>query len=88
MFCTEETVLSEKMREIKIRPEPISNVSCYNENVWESKIISLEGVVKAAILAFIAIATLIANLTFVLVLRSNKYHRHVHVQVIHNSNVS
>ena len=82
MFCTEETVLSAKMREIKIRPVPISNVSCHNDYVWESrKSFQIEAVFKVAILAILAASTLLANLVFVLVLRSNKYHKHVHVQV-------
>ena len=83
MFCAEEKALwSHKMREIKIRPVPIANVSCHNDDVWETKHIALEAVIKTAFLAFLASAALIANLLFVLVLRSHKYQRHVHVQVI------
>ncbi len=83
MFCTEEkALLSHKMREIKIRPVPIANVSCFNTDVWEHGRISAEAVIKSAILTALALAALIVNLIFVLVLRSNKYHRFVHVQVL------
>lgn len=87
MFCTEEerTLLSHKMREIKIRPVPIANISCFNEAVWETHRVSVEAVIKAAILAFLATVALLVNLVFVLVLRSSKYQKHVHVQVIHQS---
>ena len=83
MFCTEERVLSaNKMREIKIGPVPISNVSCFNDNVWEAiGRPGLEAVIKTSILAFLALATVLANLIFILVLRSNKFRRHAHVQV-------
>ena len=83
MFCTEERVLSaNKMREIKIGPVPISNVSCFNDNVWEAiGRPGLEAVIKTSILAILAMATVLANLIFILVLRSNKFRRHAHVQV-------
>ena len=83
MFCTEERVLSaNKMREIKIGPVPISNVSCFNDNVWEAiGRPGLEAVIKTSILAILALATVLANLIFILVLRSNKFRRHAHVQV-------
>ena len=83
MFCTEERVLSaNKMREIKIGPVPISNVSCFNDNVGEAiGRPGLEAVIKTSILAFLALATVLANLIFILVLRSNKFRRHAHVQV-------
>lgn len=82
MFCTEERVLSaNKMREIKIGPVPISNVSCFNDNVWEAiGRPGLEAVIKTSILAILAMATVLANLIFILVLRSNKFRRHAHVQ--------
>ena len=82
MFCTEDRpLLSSKMREIQIRPVPIANVSCHNEEVWDTRILLWQNVLQSSLLAFLALATLIANLIFVLVLRSNKYHKSVHVQV-------
>ena len=29
--------MSNKMREIKIGPVPIANVSCFNDDVWDTK---------------------------------------------------
>ena len=82
MFCTEDRPrLTSKMREIQIRPVPIANVSCHNEEVWDTRILAWQNVMQSSVLAILAMATLIANLIFVLVLRSNKYHRSVHVQV-------
>ena len=83
MFCTEERVLlSNKMREIKIGPVPIANVSCFNDDVWETKAWpGLDVVIKTSILAILAVATVMSNLIFILVLRSNKYRCHAHVQV-------
>ena len=89
MFCTEDRPrLTSKMREIQIRPVPIANVSCHNEEVWDTRILAWQNVLQSSVLAVLALATLIANLIFVLVLRSNKYHRSVHVQVLFNFNQS
>ena len=74
--------MSNKMREIKIGPVPIANVSCFNDNVWEKKVQpGIDGIIKTLILAILALATVSANLIFILVLRSNKFRRHAHVQV-------
>ena len=82
MFCTEDRPrLTSKMREIQIRPVPIANVSCHNEEVWDTRVLAWQNVLQSSVLAILALVTLIANLIFVLVLRSNKYHRSVHVQV-------
>jgi hypothetical protein len=83
MFCIEELGhMSAKMREIVTRPVPMWNVSCFNEEVWETKIhnVTLEAVLKSSVLFILAFATITVNLFFVLILRSNKYQRHVHVQ--------
>ena len=86
MFCTEERpqgLSLAKMKELEVKPVPIANVSCFNDDVWEAKRseITVEAVLKSCVLFIIALATVIANLLFLLILRSSKYHRHIHVQV-------
>ena len=67
----------------KASPLPLANISCYNQDYYEAQIenISIEAVIKSSVLFLLALATIIFNLIFVLVIRSAKYQRRVQVQV-------
>ena len=94
MFCHE--VKKALMAYVKIgdikkaSPLPIANISCYNQDYYEAQIenISIEAVIKSSVLFILALATIIFNLIFVLVIRSAKYQRRVQVQVIFRISVS
>ena len=87
MFCHE--VKKALMAYVKIgdikkaSPLPLANISCYNQDYYEAQIenISIEAVIKSSVLFLLALATIIFNLIFVLVIRSAKYQRRVQVQV-------
>ena len=87
MFCHE--VKKALMAYVKIgdikkaSPLPLANISCYNQDYYEAQIenISIEAVIKSSVLFVLALATILFNLIFVLVIRSAKYQRRVQVQV-------
>ena len=87
MFCHE--VKKALMAYVKIgdikkaSPLPLANISCYNQDYYEAQVenISIEAVIKSSVLFVLALATIIINLIFVLVIRSAKYQRRVQVQV-------